>query len=301
MALVVTWFVLCVAALLAAGRAARRSLAVAVAASSTIVPLVICSFPLVRVIAGIAAAVGVARTVDLVREQRSRPADARVLQVIIVFDWRQATRATRQLDLRGALRTVVYASLATLAVLCVFFTRTHSLMLWLGSLGAAIAIWAAAEALSTLVTVLVRLTGWSLPSLHHRPIESKTLAELWGSRWNLTVTRWLHATVFLPVARRHGARVGLLATFVVSALFHAYIAFAGGGARLALWMGSFFIVQALLVLLERALGVGRWPALAARTWILTGMLLPSPLFTEPMVAVSAPALSPLAATSCSCP
>ncbi|MEO6952229.1 MAG: membrane bound O-acyl transferase family-domain-containing protein [Polyangia bacterium] len=293
MALACTWFVLVAAALLATGGKVRRTSAVVLAALATLIPLVVDSFPLLRVVSGIAAVAGLARTVDLAREQPSRPAAARVLQVLVVFDCRLARPTRPRLDPAKALRTLVYAMVSSASVICVYYARTRPLPLLLGSMAAAVAIWSTAEWVSTLVRVVTELTGWALPSLHDRPIESRSLGELWGKRWNLTVTRWLHGATFVPVARRHGATLGLFAAFSVSALFHAYISYAGGGVVLALSMGSFFVVQAILMLVERGLHVTRWPAWAARTWMLAGMLIPSPLFTEPMIAVSMPTLSPL--------
>ena len=293
MTLLCAWIVLVVAGLLATGGRARRGSAVCLAATSTLVPLCVDGYPLLRVVAGIAAAAGLARTVDLVREWPSRAPGARVLQVLVVLDWRLARATPPRLDPHKALRTLGYAAVATAAVLGAWAARTRGAPFLVGSLAAAVAIWSTAEWISTLVRIATELTGWSLQSLHDRPIESKSLAELWGRRWNLTVTRWLHGAIFVPVARRHGSKLGLLAAFVVSALFHAYIAYAGGGFVLALSMGSFFVVQAVLMLVERALRITRWPTGAARAWMLAGMLLPSPLFTEPMIAVAAPALSPL--------
>lgn len=301
MTLLCAWLVLVVAGLLATGGRARRGSAVCLAATSTLVPLCVDGYPLLRVVAGIAAAAGLARTVDLVREWPSRTRGARVLQVLVVLDWRLARPTPPRLDPDKALRTLGYAAISAVAVLGTWAARTRGAPFLVGSLAAAVAIWSTAEWVSTLVRIFTECAGWSLPSLHDRPAESKSLAELWGRRWNLTVTRWLHGAVFVPVARRHGAKLGLLAAFLVSALFHAYMAYAGGGWILALSMGSFFVVQAVLILVERALRVTRWPAYAARVWMLAGMLLPSPLFTEPMVAVTAPALSPLPPlTSCAC-
>ena len=287
-----TWLVLVAAGLLAAGKPAFRTLAVILATLSTALPLLVPGLPFVRLVAAIAAAAGLARTVDLSREHPSRPVGARLLQVLVAVDWRKAQRTRARLDPRGAVRTLLHAVGAVLAVLAVYEARMRSLLLP-GSLAAAIAIWATAEAVSTLVPVLVQLTGWTLPALHDRPIESKRLSELWGSRWNLTVTRWLHSNVFVPVARRRGVSAGSLAAFAVSAAFHAYMAYAGGGPVLALWMGSFFLVQAVLMSIERALHVERWSSVAARTWMFAGMLLPSPLFSEPLIAITLPALSPL--------
>ena len=46
-----------------------------------------------------------------------------------------------------------------------------------------------------------------------------------------------------------------------------------------------------LLALELPLRVQRWPTLAARVWTLAGVLLPAPLFVEPMLRLFAtPAL-----------
>jgi hypothetical protein len=50
-------------------------------------------------------------------------------------------------------------------------------------------------------------------------------------------------------------------------------------------MGGFFLSQAVLLSVERGLGVKRWPATAARAWTISALLLTSPLFSAPVLQV----------------
>ena len=72
-----------------------------------------------------------------------------------------------------------------------------------------------------------------------------------------------------------------MAAFFASAALHAYAVLCGIGTAMALVMLAYFLVQGLLVLLERLLGVQRWSHAAAHAWLLSVMILTSPLFVEP--------------------
>src|SRR5208337_2183618 len=86
---------------------------------------------------------------------------------------------------------------------------------------------------------------------------------------------------FVPLARC-GAVFAMFATFAISAVGHALMAFfALGRWKIAAVFGAFFLVQPLLIAAERRLAVRRWPPEAARAWTLTALAVTSPLFIEP--------------------
>src|SRR6185436_12373682 len=92
---------------------------------------------------------------------------------------------------------------------------------------------------------------------------------------------WLRAHCFLPVARRFGVAAGGLAAFAGSTLIHVAFTWPAVGARMAAWMGAFFLVQGVIVVAEQRLGVRRLPRPLAHAWTVAALLLPCPLFVEP--------------------
>lgn len=118
---------------------------------------------------------------------------------------------------------------------------------------------------------------------HDAPILSKSIAEFWGKRWNRVVAAWLNENAFRPAASRFGVVFGIFFTFFVSGLVHFIpIALTRGWIE-AVWMGSFFLVHGVLVIVEAKLGLRRLrPALG---WTITfaSFVATSPLFVEPML------------------
>ena len=95
--------------------------------------------------------------------------------------------------------------------------------------------------------------------------------------------------LFQPLDRLGCGGLGL--AFLASAAIHAWFIGVALGPRMAAWMGLYFLIQGALLALELPLRVQRWPTLAARVWTLAGVLLPAPLFVEPMLRLFAtPAL-----------
>ncbi|XP_051124780.1 acyl-CoA--sterol O-acyltransferase 1-like [Andrographis paniculata] len=90
------------------------------------------------------------------------------------------------------------------------------------------------------------------------PYLSASLQDFWGHRWNLTVTRMLRPTVYLPVrglaARLVGRRWALLpavmSTFVVSGLMHELIFFYLGRVRPTWEITCFFVLHGACLVIE---------------------------------------------------
>ena len=125
-----------------------------------------------------------------------------------------------------------------------------------------------------------------------RPLESTSLSELWGKRWNLGFRKLSYSLVFRPLQRRFGVVAATLGAFLVSGLIHELVisvpARAGYGLPTA-----YFLAQGLGVLAERSavgqrLGWGRgirgrlWAALIAlgplfclfHPWFVLRVMLP---------------------------
>jgi len=130
--------------------------------------------------------------------------------------------------------------------------------------------------------LIFRVLGFAVEKLWDCPIAATSLGDFWGKRWNRIVPCFLREVIFLPVARRAGAKVALLAVFLYSGLYHEAVSFmarAGyGGPAL------YFMLQCLGVTIEntrqaRRLLRGRpW---LARAWTFAIVLLPVGLFVHP--------------------
>ena len=122
--------------------------------------------------------------------------------------------------------------------------------------------------------------------MHADPILSKTLSEFWSERWNLSIHRLLYEHTFLPLARRAGVLAGVLGAFAASACLHFWFAVAAAGWAMALSIGAFFLLQGVLVIVERRIGVRRWHPLAQRAWTVGSVLVPLPLLLEPVLRIA---------------
>lgn len=128
-----------------------------------------------------------------------------------------------------------------------------------------------------LLCVWHRSQGIAVEPLMARPLRSGSLTDFWGRRWNTAFRDFSHRLVFLPVARRYGARAGSLAVFLFSGLVHDLTVSvpAGGGYGLPT---LFFLLQAVGVFLEKKFHFGGW-------WWTLAWMLPMPwlLFHAPFV------------------
>jgi Membrane bound O-acyl transferase family len=130
--------------------------------------------------------------------------------------------------------------------------------------------------------IIFRAMGFAVEKLWDCPIAATTLGDFWGRRWNRIVPGFLREVIFIPVARRAGAKVALLAVFLYSGLYHEGVSFMAqsgyGGPTL------YFLLQCLGVAIEntrpaRRLFLGRqW---LARAWTIAIVVLPVGLFLHP--------------------
>jgi hypothetical protein len=92
-----------------------------------------------------------------------------------------------------------------------------------------------------------RLLGRRCEDAFREPWRAASLAELWGERWNLFVSRSLGAGVFRPVARVGGPAWALLAAFLASGLLHELLWGVPGRGPLGAFV-VFFAAQAMAIL-----------------------------------------------------
>jgi hypothetical protein len=125
--------------------------------------------------------------------------------------------------------------------------------------------------------------AWQRVGIHaepimQRPLESQSLSELWGKRWNLGFRKLSHALVFRPLQKRFGTAAGTIGAFLASGLIHDLVISVPARAGYGL-PAAYFLLQALGALAERSrvgqlLGLGR--GVRGRLW--TALIAVGPVF-----------------------
>lgn len=284
---------LALAALVTAGPRPQRALGLALALPAFLAPFSAESTLARAVLAGVAFW-GFARLIDLARDTRGLGPLRRVAHVLAVVDSRLVTFSAPRIDVPAFSRAILgalgaYLSLWTGVILA---PELGSLLLrWVAGCGF---IYGFAECLAGLLQALGRLIGAELPPIQRHPILARNLRDFWGERWNLVVGRWLRQHCFNPLARRGHPGAGLAFAFAVSVALHLWIVAAALDLDMSLRTAAFFALQGALLAAEGPLGVARWPRPVGRAWALAGTIIPSPLFTEPLLRIFAELVAPLA-------
>jgi hypothetical protein len=272
--LVVATILILTGALVTSGSGARRAAGLAVALASMVCPwLVPVEHSLVRAVYGLAAMAGCARVADLCRGKWS--IRSRVHHVASPVDSRTLVRAAQRVDGAQLAAGICWLVLALAAWAFVYTqAKAPTATYWAGYAQAHVAYCAA---------------GLAPPPLHVAPILSRSVQELWGQRWARPVSRWLGDFVFRPLARRRRPVLGALLAFGASAAFHAYGAWVGlglvDGLPMAACVLAYFLVQAVIIAMERWLNVRDWRPWAGHAWTLGWMVVTAPLFVEPAAEV----------------
>jgi D-alanyl-lipoteichoic acid acyltransferase DltB (MBOAT superfamily) len=205
-----------------------------------------------------------------------------------IFDTRLARYGPRRFDAALA-ATGMGWGLVTAAMIAAAHWGSHALTGWPQRL----ILWASAaafalclfEAFPRLLTAAYRLLGVEPPPLHDAPYRARSVGEFWA-RWNKVVGLWLRTSFHDPLARRGRPRAGLFAAFAVSGVAHAYLVLPSLGPLFAFTTALFFTTQGALMVVERRLRIRRWPRVASHAWTIGGLLLTSPLFTEPLLRIA---------------
>jgi hypothetical protein len=198
--------------------------------------------------------------------------------------WRiRRTPITKAALLRGILNILVHAILAWMALLILLHPRTsNNLTRELLRFGAGdTLLYALAAIIAAVITLLFLAAGYSLPLLHRHPAAARSVEEFWARRWNIVVSAWLHAFVFLPLARRRRIALGIMLAFLASGAFHGWLILFALGTWPAFTTVLFFVIQGVAVLAENRLRIQTWPTPIARAWTVIIILASSPLFIGP--------------------
>lgn len=131
--------------------------------------------------------------------------------------------------------------------------------------------------LVALVTLLLLPGGLLLPALHHRPWAARSIAEFWGSRWNLWFSDWFRYAIFSRLRRR--PMFALFLIFSASGVMHEWVInvplYCLTGRFLFGTMMIYFLLQAVGILCERHFLKGHPRLRVAFVWLV--VFAPSPL------------------------
>ena len=102
-----------------------------------------------------------------------------------------------------------------------------------------------------ILSLVWRSAGISAQPIMQHPLQSKSLSEFWGKRWNLGFRQLSHDWIFAPAREHFGVATATLAAFAASGLIHDLVisvpARAGYGLPTA-----YFLAQGIGVLIERS-------------------------------------------------
>ena len=227
----------------------------------------------------------VIRSADFMLEVPPTSFGHRLLHLFALIDTRLVRRESHAVPARwwGLLLLAVAAALAGLVAVrgaAQFEGAAHYVVRWGWGI---LVVLAGFEAVTVTYRIAAAALGLYAPRLSHYPLLAQSVAEFWSARWNRVVGKVLRDRVFVPLAHR-GPAFAIWATFAVSAVFHAYLT----GVVLHAWgpalsAGVFFLLQPPLLAAERALRLRRRPRIVRHAWTLAALLLPSPLFIEPVL------------------
>jgi hypothetical protein len=238
-----------------------------------------------RFVLGLVSLLAVLRSIEILRDARSHRAALRVFAFVMPVDALATRRAAPRIDARGLGFALGMGALATIGFEIVAHAPRGIAHWPVAVVAATVGVYTASDATSALVIAGLRAVGIEAPTIQRSPIRARSVAEFWGKRWNRSVGSWLAKHCFLPLARRGHVMLGTLAAFTVSAAIHFWPVLVAVGWWPAVAMGSFFMLQAVLVWIEQAIGVARWAPVPAHAWTAGVLLVSSPLFVVPILIV----------------
>jgi len=209
-----------------------------------------------------------------------------------VFTWlgtREVKRHARSFDAVSLLHLIV-ATLVHVAGVAAVKAVTPSGIWWLARwLAGGITLLAFAEMTTAGHYFLTALMGISAPALMRSPHLSASIREFWAERWNPAASALVFGKYFFAPLGRRGVGLALFAAFFASAVAHVLLLYmATRRWGISLMWGAFFLVQPLLIAVERRLKVRRWRPAAGRAWTLAVLAITSPLLVEPVLQLIEP-------------
>ena len=209
-----------------------------------------------------------------------------------VFNWlgtREVKRRARCFDAVSLLQLIV-ATLVLAAATAAVKAVSPSGIWWPARwLAGGILLLSFAEMMTAGHYFLTALMGISAPALMRSPYLSASIREFWAERWNPAASALVFGKYFFAPLARRGVGLALFAAFLGSAVAHVLLLYlAAGRWGISLMWGTFFLVQPLLIAVERWMNVRRWRPAAGRAWTLTVLAITSPLLVEPALQLIEP-------------
>jgi hypothetical protein len=185
--------------------------------------------------------------------------------------------------------TAVFAA-AMVSVKAVAEAGPWLLVRWLAG---GIMVMAFAEMVTAGHNFVTALLGVIAPALMLSPYLATSLGEFWTKRWNPASSFLIFRKFFFTPLARRGPTLAFWAAFFASAVAHVLLPLmATGRWQISLTCGAFFLVQPLLIIVERRMNVRRWRPAWARVWTLGALAITSPLFVEPILQILEPSWDP---------
>ncbi len=116
--------------------------------------------------------------------------------------------------------------------------------------------------------------GVAVTPIMNRPLLARSVAEFWGSRWNLAFRDLVRELIARPLTKAVGARAALWAVFLLSGLLHELVISLPAGAGYGLPV-LYFLWQGVAIELEK-----RWH-LEGHAWVVLMTGLPALLLFHP--------------------
>lgn len=264
----------------------RRAAALAIAGAGQAIPFVLPeNWPFLRSLYTLAAFVSLLRLVDLWRDPKSYPLPERLWLLTALFDSRRIRRAEPSLEWQRFAKVAGYVAIMGVGLGLAYSIDSSGPWRWLRWLGGALFVYAMLDAAARFADAVYRSAGIVIPPQHENPVLARSVSEFWGKRWNINVHDWLRRHCFLPFARNGHPIVGIVAGFLASAILHSWMVYVPLGLYWAIPMGLFFLVQAMLMGIERVFCVRQWPRVLQHGWTVATVLGTSPLFVEPFLQI----------------
>jgi hypothetical protein len=265
---------------------ARRALAWAMVFAGLALPFAMVDVPIMRAFSGLFAMFGPMRTLELSQRSTMPPVGFRVLTYLLPLDARTLRRAPSTFDKASVAPLLAHAALGLAGVAIVWLAGPMGAGgIALRLVGCLLALYGIVDSAAASLRLSLALVGFDTKPMQIHPVLAESAGDFWGRRWNRVVSDWLRYCCFLPVARRWGPRWGALAAFAASGALHYFPALVALSGWPALACGGYFIVEALIVVVETRMRVPLWPRALRHAWAALAVVGPSPLFLVPILEI----------------
>jgi hypothetical protein len=240
----------------------------------------------VRFICALGAITNIFRALDLYRDRRTWHVGRRIWLLWSIFDSRDARFGKPTFHKEAWAKSTLFGALSALAIWGLVHFEPVDQRGWaLRWLFGALYVYLSFGLFEAFFRAGYLAVGITVPRFHFHPILARSLNDFWGRRWNMIIHDLLSRHCFRPLVRRKHGQLGIAFAFFMSTAAHFWITF----AVLDLWwaglMSLYFIIQGVIMMLERPLRVPRWPRALSHVWTILWVAGPSPLLVEPLIRI----------------